>query len=115
MSHRRIKSVIGIRYQDSKILNKITKAIESMLENNDDLDNTQTSFVNLINCEDSSLAVLIYCFTKTTNWVKYQSIQQDVLLAAIKIIEDNNGACAFPTRTIELLKNESTLGTNHEL
>ena len=50
----------------------------------------------------SSLDFFVYCFTKTTNWVEYHSVKQDVLLQIVAIIESHNAECAFPTSTIHI-------------
>ena len=58
--------------------------------------------VNLFEFGPSSLNFFIYTFTKTTNWVKFQAIQQDVFLKAINIIAEHGGECAFPTTTLDI-------------
>src|SRR5690606_386142 len=96
MSHRRIKTVVGVRYDDATKIGDIVNAIEEMLKNHNEIDNTQTLIVNLIEFGPSSLNILIYTFTKTTNWIKFQSVQQDVFLKIIDIIAQHGAECAFP-------------------
>lgn len=102
MSNRRIKTTIGVRYQDAPKIEVMLKDIEAMLRSHDEIDQKQTTFVHLVNFAPSSLDFLIYTFTKTTNWVKFQAVQQDVFLNVIKIIESHGAECAFPTTTLDL-------------
>lgn len=110
MKNRRILTTIGLRYRDASKIAVILSDIESMLRAHPEIDTTQTLMVNLIEFGPASLNFFIYTFTKTTNWVAFQSIQQDVFLKAIDIITQHGAECAFPTTTIEvpdglLLKN----------
>ena len=41
-------------------------------------------------------------FTKTTDWAKYQMIQDDVMLKCEAIVRENGGECAFPTTTMHI-------------
>lgn len=100
MTNRRIKQTIGVRYEDGHKLAEILTAIEDMLKSHPDIDTNQTLYVHLINFGTSSLDFEIYTFTKTTNWVQFQAIQQDVLLKVLAIITDHGAECAYPTRTL---------------
>ena len=59
-----------------------------------------TCFVKLVNFGESSLDLLVYTFTKTTDWVTYQSIQQDVFLSILAIVKEAGAECAYPTRSV---------------
>lgn len=102
MTNRRIKTVIGVRYDDAKKIRGMLKGIEKMLESHPDIDHQQTVFVNLVEFAASSLNFLVYCFTKTTAWVEFQAIQQDVYLKILDIIAEHGAACAFPTQTLHI-------------
>ncbi len=101
MSNRRIKSTFGLRYCDASKVNDITADVEDMLHNHQEIDTRQTLFVKLIELSPSYLTVLIYTFTKTTQWVKFQSIQQDIFLKIIDIVEKHGAKMAFPTQTLD--------------
>jgi len=45
---------------------------------------------------------MLYTFTKTTNWVEFHEIKQDVLLKVADIIAKHGAEIAFPTRTLHL-------------
>jgi len=102
MLNRRIKTNIGIRYDDAKKMGVIVEDIEEMLRNHPEIDNKQTMFVKFVNFGPSALEFLVYTFTKTTNWVKFQAIQQDVFLKIIDIIDNHGAECAFPTTTLHV-------------
>ncbi len=102
MTHRRIKETIGVRYDDVDKLEVILDEIRNMLRSHEEIDNTQTLMVNFNQFAPSSLDFFIYTFTKTTNWVKYHSVKQDVLFQIISIIEKHGAEMAFPTSTLHL-------------
>ena len=102
MTNRRIKKVIGVRYQDVRVVDAIVQNIQAMLNEHESVDHTVTTFVNLIDLSESALEILVYAFTKTTDWIKFQAIQQTILLEIVKIIQDHGAECAFPTRTLDI-------------
>ena len=102
MTNRRIKQTIGLRYDDAPKVAVILADIEAMLKNHPEIDTKQTLMVNFQTFAESSLNFFIYTFTKTTNWVKFQAVQQDVLLKVIDIITKHGAECAFPTQTLYL-------------
>ncbi len=102
MSNRRIKTVIGLRYADASKIDTILSSIKQMLRKHPEIDTEQTLIVNLVEFGVSSLNFLVYTFTKTTDWVKFQIIQQDVFLRILTIIEQYDAQCAFPTTTLDM-------------
>ena len=110
MSNRRIKTTIGLRYDDATKMKTVLSAIEDMLRNHPEIDTRQTLMVNLFEFGPSSLNFFIYTFTKTTDWVKFQAIQQDVFLKIIEIITNHGAEIAFPTRTIQVPEGINSIG-----
>lgn len=102
MLNRRIKTTIGLRYDDATKVAVILKDVEDMLSNHPEIDTNQTLMVNLFEFANSSLNFFIYTFTKTTDWVKFQAVQQDVFLKTIEIIDKHGAECAFPTQTVHI-------------
>jgi MscS family membrane protein len=102
MYNRRIKETIGVRYKDAKKLPIILDEVRNMLINHADIDNTQTLIVNFDTFGASSLEFFIYTFTKTTNWIEFHHIKQDVMLQILNIIHNHDADCAFPTRTLHV-------------
>lgn len=102
MLNRRIKEKIGIRYSDASKIDTILKQVEEMLRNHSEIDTNRTLFVNLVHFGPHALEIQMYTFTKTTDWVKFQHIQQDIFLKTIAIIEANGAALATTTMRISV-------------
>lgn len=102
MRNRRIYETIGIRYVDIGQMADIVADIRSMLESHEEIDTERTLIVNFVAFNSSSLDIMVYTFTKTTEWVRFHEIKQDVLLKISDIIESYGAEVAFPTRTVHL-------------
>lgn len=109
MLNRRIKTFIGLRYDDATKVEAIINDIVAMLRSHEEIDTNQTLIVNLVEFGPSSLNFMVYTFTKTTNWVHFQAVQQDVFLKIINIITQHGAECAFPTNTIHIPDMEKPL------
>ncbi len=109
MSHRRIYETIGVRYDDIHSMDKIVDEVKQMLRKHEQIDQTQTMIVNFNAFSESSVDFFVYTFTKTTNWIQFHEVKQDVLLKISEIIENNNASIAFPTRVIQLEKEDTNL------
>ena len=105
MSHRRIKETIGVRYDDFSAVAPIVADVKAMLRAHSDIDSTQTLIVNFNQFGASSLDLMIYTFTKTTVWVEYHQVKQDVLLQIGQIIARHGAEIAFPTQTLHVQTN----------
>lgn len=102
MTNRRIKETIGIRYEDVGVMGVIVADVKAMLESHAEIDTSQTLIVNFNTFGPSSLDFFIYTFTKTTAWVHYHEVKQDVLLKVAEIIDRHGAQIAFPTRTVHI-------------
>lgn len=102
MTNRRISETIGIRYADVHSMQNIVEEIREMLKNHEEIDSNQTLIVNFLAFNASSLDIMLYTFTKTTEWVRFHEIKEDVLLKVSDIIESHGAEIAFPTRTLHL-------------
>jgi len=102
MSNRRIYETVGVRYCDIDTLHAILKDVRVMLAAHVDIDHSQTLMVNFNKMAESSLDFFVYTFTKTTDWVLYHEIKEDVLFQIAKIIEQHDARVAFPTTTVQL-------------
>lgn len=109
MSNRRIKETMGIRYADAGKMRVIVADVKRMLQEHPEIDNQQTLIVNFNAFNSSSLDFFIYTFTKTTNWVRFHEIKQDVLLTINDIVEQNGAEMAFPTRTLHIETADSAI------
>ena len=102
MTNRRIKETIGIRYDDADKMAAIIEQVRGMLENHPEIDSSQTLIVNFNSFSASSVDFFIYTFTKTTEWIKFHEIKQDVLLKIVDIVLKNEAEFAFPTSTLHV-------------
>lgn len=109
MSHRRIYWKLGLEYRTSAAqLTHIRQEIEDYIAGNDDFAQSPevTTFVRIDSFNASSIDIVLYAFTKTTNWVEWLDIKQDLLLAIKRIVEDAGSAFAFPSTTLYLEQGE---------
>lgn len=116
MSNRRICQFIGLRYDDRHRVEKIFADIRTYLKNNPEIDQNRTTLVNLVDgATDTgsssegafgsySINFNVYTFTKTTNWVEFQNIQDRVMFDIAQIIDDNGAQIAFSTTTLDVPK-----------
>ena len=102
MTNRRIKEVVGIRYDDIKQMPLIVAEVESMLKTHKGINQAQPLrvFFNYFNA--SSIDFNIYAFTNTTSKDEYQKIKQEILLTVASIIESHQAEIAFPTQTLHI-------------
>ena len=106
MSNRRIYETVGIRYQDISSMDAIVKQVTAMLMAHPEIDTTQTMIVNFNKFSASSVDFFVYTFTKTTNWIDFHEIKQDVLLRVAEIVAANSAEMAFPTSTLHIASEE---------
>lgn len=102
MTYRRIFEHVGVRYDDFAQVKAIVDAIRSMLQAHEDLATEETMIVHFNQFGASSLDIMVYCFTRTTQWIEYHRVREDVLLRVGGIIEAHGAEIAFPTRTLKL-------------
>ena len=122
---RRIKMKVGVTYSSKAkdIKNAVTQIREYLLAHEDiSTENTtyeintyehfklvskddsigikRTLLVYLDEFADSSINILIYCFTKTTDWDKWLATKEEILYKIMEILEENNLEFAFPSLSI---------------
>ena len=102
MTNRRIYETVGIRYDDAGKMGVIVADVKQMLNEHPAIDTGQTLIVNFNKFAASSLDFFIYAFTRTTNWIEYHEIKQEIMLKVIGIIEGHGAECAFPTSTLHI-------------
>ena len=102
MSHRRIREIIGLRYDDLAKVGSIAEEIRTMLLNHPEIDDEQGVVVALDQFADSSLNLLIQAFTTATDTEPFHAMKQEILLNTAHIIAKHQAEIAFPTRTLHL-------------
>ncbi len=106
MTNRRIYETLGLRYDDAAQVRLIVDAVRAMLQQHPDIDTGQTLIVNFNAFGPSSLDFFVYTFTKTTDWVEFHAIKEDVMLKIMQLISDQGAEIAFPTQTLHLAEIE---------
>ncbi|MBL4601876.1 MAG: mechanosensitive ion channel family protein, partial [Emcibacteraceae bacterium] len=103
MSHRRIYWKIGLVYDTSiEQLKAIREQIEHYIMNNNDFAHPPevATFVRIDSFNDSSIDLMLYCFTKTTDWGEWLEIKEQFALTIKDIVAKNGSAFAFPSQSI---------------
>ena len=76
------------------------------MENNGFIVNEEyKAFVKLDKFNDSSIDIMIYCFTSTNDWEEYLDIKENLALIVKEKVEELKLNFAFPSRSIYIEKN----------
>lgn len=103
MSHRRIYWLIGVEYSATiEMLKQIRDGIEAYILESDDFAHPPevATFVRIDKFNDSSIDIMIYCFTKTTNWGEWLKIKEELAYKIKNIVESAGTGFAFPSQSI---------------
>lgn len=101
MDNRRIKVTVGLRYNDLDKMEGIVREVESYLRHHEGIDERRILQVVFSEYGESTIELLIDCFTYTIALMEYRAVKQQILLEAGRIIQKAGADFAFPTRTIE--------------
>ena len=125
---RRIKMYLGITYESKmEDIIQLKKDLYDMLENHSkiaspkNIESTKTKKFEAIKKDDlsgvkktllvyidkynnSSIDILIYCFSKSPAWEDWLVTKEDVLIKISSLVKKNNCSFAYPTQTIMLNK-----------
>lgn len=110
MEKRRIYWSIGLEYSTTvDQLRRIRDRIENYLMTNDAFAKPPEAslFVFIDKLSDSSIDIMIYCFTKTTAWGEWLALKETFALELKQIVESEGAAFAFPSRSIYLTEIDS--------
>jgi len=122
---RRIKMKLGIKYNSkSQDIKNAIKEIREMIDKHPDIATVNTKYehhqsygtrlvskddlqgvkktllVYLDEFGDSSMNILVYCFTKTVNWDEWLATKEDIMHKIMEIFEKNSLEFAFPSMSI---------------
>jgi MscS family membrane protein len=103
MTHRRIYWTIGVEYRTTvDQLRRIRDEIEAyVIENEAFVDPSRAStFVRIDRFNDSSIDIMLYCFTETTKWGEWLAIKEALAYRIKEIVEDAGTGFAFPSRSL---------------
>lgn len=102
MEKRRIKLKLGIAYgTEADRVSATVNAIRHLLKN-DKRVHQEFWLVNFDEFGSSSLNILVYFFTKTTDWATFMQHQQEISLDIIRLMETLGVELVRPTQTINL-------------
>ena len=107
MPFRRIRFHVGLLYETTpETIMAIRKDIESYIEKSTNLvDSDQVqSTIRVTDFNDSSIDVLVNCFTKSTQWHDYCVAREELIMEIMRIVKNNGSDFAYPTRTIHVEK-----------
>ncbi len=105
--YRRINWTIGLEYNSTlDQIKKLTESISSYLVENDNfmVNDNYKSFVRLEKFNDSSIDILVICFTSTKDWDKYLEIKEDLAMKIKYNVEKIGLNFAFPSQSIYIEK-----------
>ena len=103
MLKRRIYWKIGLSYSSSvEQLRKVRDGIEAYIASNDAFEppDKASMFVRVDNFSDSSIDILVYCFTKTADWGEWLEIKEAFMYHIKDLVEGAGTSFAFPSSSI---------------
>ncbi|AEB77168.1 mechanosensitive ion channel family protein [Clostridium botulinum] len=109
---RKLNFTIGLSYSTTKEqMQKCLYEIREMLKKNKNIIN-DTMHVNFNEFAESSLNIVINCFTNTSDYTKYLKIKEDINFKIMTIVQQCGTSMAFPSTSIyfenPLIKNNET-------
>ena len=110
--YRRIEWVLHLEYRTTADqLRYIVKEIKKYLYQNADFVKPPEAIaqVKLDGFGDSSINLLIYCFTNTNVWAEWLRIKEELLLKIKEIVEEADAGFAFPSSSIYVEKIDNKL------
>ncbi|WP_022792620.1 mechanosensitive ion channel family protein [Marinococcus halotolerans] len=104
MRKREIDMTLGIEYQTPReqVL-QLRERLEEMLNSRDDIDK-ELILVQFKEFNSSSLDLWVYCFTKTTAFLEWAEIKEELNLEIIRILQEEGVQFAYPTQSIYIEK-----------
>ena len=106
-NYRRVNWTIGLEYS-SKLdqIKKLTESISSYLNNSDNfiVNENYNSFVRLEKFNDSSIDIIVICFTSTKDWDKYLQIKEELAMEIKESVEKIGLNFAFPSQSLYIEK-----------
>lgn len=103
MIYRRIYWHIGVEYSTSiEQLRQIRDGIDDYISNHDDFvpPEQASKFVRIDRFNDSSIDILVYCFTKTTKWGEWLIVKEELAYKIMEIVHEAGTGFAFPSTSL---------------
>ncbi|MDJ0942883.1 MAG: mechanosensitive ion channel family protein [Kiloniellales bacterium] len=104
MTNRRIYWKIGLEYRTTQDqLRRVVAGIRDYIQSNEAFETDPkkvSTFVVVDAFAGSSIDIMLYCFTKTTNWGEWLAIKEALALEIKAIVEGNGAGFAFPSTSL---------------
>ena len=103
MTHRRIYWTIGVEYRTTiDQLRQIRDGIEAYLLGSEDFAHPPQvpTFVRIDRFNDSSIDIMVYCFTRTTEWGRWLEIKERLAYRIKELVESAGTGFAFPSQSV---------------
>jgi len=107
MSHRRIYWRIGVEYRTTiEMLREIRDNIQNYISESDAFAHPPevSTFVRIDRFSDSSIDIMVYCFTKTIVWGEWLEIKEALAYKIKEIVETAGTGFAFPSQSLYVEK-----------
>ena len=104
-SNWRIRWAITLQY-DTTIdqLKKIRNEIEAYINTSEDFNQSAGVAVRIEKFSDSSIDLLVRCFTKSNSWNNWLEVKERLAIEIKQIVEGNEASFAFPSQSIYIEK-----------
>jgi len=102
-TNRRINWVIGLEYNSTlDQIKSFTLIISQYIKNSNDflVNENFKSFVRLDKFNDSSVDILVYCFTATNDWEEFLKIKENLALKFKQEVEKIGLNFAYPSQSV---------------
>jgi len=104
MTNRRIYWKIGLEYRSTtQQLQQVVQGINDEIYGNDNFETDPARATTLIHVDsfnDSSIDIMLYCFTTTTKWAEWMRVKEELLFHIKGLVEDAGTSFAFPSSSI---------------
>ena len=108
-TNRRINWTVGLEYSSTlDQIKNLTEFLRNYLIQSEDftVNENYKAFVRLDKFNDSSIDILIYCFTSTNDWEKFLEIKEKLAMEIKRKVEELNLNFAFPSHSIYIEKKD---------
>ena len=108
-TNRRINWTVGLEYSSTlDQIENLTEFLRNYLIQSEDftVNENYKAFVRLDKFNDSSIDILIYCFTSTNDWEKFLEIKEKLAMEIKRKVEELNLNFAFPSHSIYIEKKD---------
>ena len=101
----RIRWSITLQYDTTVVqLKKVREEIESYINKSEDFNQSVGVAVRIEKFSDSSIDLLVRCFTASNSWSDSLLVKERLAIAIKEIVEENKASFAFPSQSIYIEK-----------